>query len=76
MGNIFNYEKQIFAQLDNVLSGDIARVMAMKNLTTEEKEKCINFINEIKDYLKDYTSNKKIIDETKELNKNMEDDLR
>ena len=74
--NKFDYEKQIFGQLNNILNGDIARVMAMKNLSPEGKEGCIKFIRQIIEYLKNYDTNIEKINYADELMTNFVDDGR
>ncbi len=70
------YKMYILKQLDNVLRGDALRVLEDKKESPENKNIHMGVIEGIKKYLNDYDGNMKYIQQAKEYNEWMDDDLR
>ena len=70
------YKMYILMQLENVLRGDALRVLEDRIESPEDKRIHMGVIEDIKKYLNNYNENMNFIQQAKEYNERLDDDLR
>ena len=70
------YKMYILIQLENVLRGDALRVIEDRIESPEEKRIHMGVIEDIKNYLNNYNENMNSIQQAREYNERLDDDLR